>query len=84
MSAMNLWNILFDPNTKAVSRCLKASDDTVPFIARMIGIDAYNMTPAEWTKVQAKLRELVKQCALCQRRHLRWRRVWHQESWSPR
>jgi spermidine/putrescine transport system substrate-binding protein len=55
------WNILFDPKYKGRVAVLEGVDDTVPFIARMIGVDAYNMTPAEWTKVQAKLRELVKQ-----------------------
>ena len=40
---------------------LEGVDDTVPLIARMIGVDAYNMSPADWERVQAKLRELVKQ-----------------------
>src|SRR5258706_11555039 len=55
------WNILFDPKYKGRVAVLEGVDDTVPFVARMIGIDAYNMTPAEWSKVQVKLRELVKQ-----------------------
>jgi spermidine/putrescine transport system substrate-binding protein len=55
------WNILFDPKYKGRVAVLEGVDDTVPFIAQMIGIDAYNMTPAEWQKVQGKLRELVKQ-----------------------
>ncbi len=55
------WNILFDPKYKGRVAVLEGVDDTVPFIARMIGIDAYNMTDADWRKVQAKLRELVKQ-----------------------
>jgi spermidine/putrescine transport system substrate-binding protein len=38
---------------------LDGVDDTVPFIARMIGIDAYTMSDSDWQKVQAKLRELV-------------------------
>ncbi len=55
------WNILFDPKYKGRVAVLDGVDDTVPFIARMIGVDAYNMTPDQWKKVQAKLRELVKQ-----------------------
>ena len=55
------WNILFDPKYKGRIAVLEGVDDTVPLIAKMIGIDAYNMSPADWTKVQAKLRELVKQ-----------------------
>jgi spermidine/putrescine transport system substrate-binding protein len=55
------WNILFDPKYKGRVAVLEGVDDTVPFIARMIGVDAYNMSPAEWQRVQAKLRELVKQ-----------------------
>ena len=55
------WNILFDPKYKGRVSVLDGVDDTVPFIAHMIGIDAYNMTPAQWARVQAKLRELVKQ-----------------------
>lgn len=55
------WNILFDPKYKGRVAVLDGVDDTVPFIAHMIGIDAYNMTPAQWGKVQAKLRALIKQ-----------------------
>jgi spermidine/putrescine transport system substrate-binding protein len=55
------WQILFDPKYKGRIAVLDGVDDTVPFIARMIGIDAYHMTPAQWEKVQDKLRELVKQ-----------------------
>jgi spermidine/putrescine transport system substrate-binding protein len=55
------WNILFDPKYKGRVAVLDGVDDTVPFIARMIGIDAYNMTPAQWAKVQDKLRALVAQ-----------------------
>jgi len=40
---------------------LEGVDDTVPFIARMIGIDAYTMSDADWQKVQAKLKDLTKQ-----------------------
>jgi spermidine/putrescine transport system substrate-binding protein len=55
------WNILFDPKYKGRVAVLEGVDDTVPLIARMIGIDAYNMNDADWQKVQAKLKDLVKQ-----------------------
>jgi spermidine/putrescine transport system substrate-binding protein len=55
------WNILFDPKYKGRVAVLQGADDTVPFIAHMIGIDAYNMSDEDWVKVQAKLRELMKQ-----------------------
>jgi spermidine/putrescine transport system substrate-binding protein len=55
------WNILFDPKYKGRVAALDGVDDTVPFIAHMIGIDAYNMTPAQYDQVKAKLRELIKQ-----------------------
>ncbi len=55
------WNILFDPKYKGRVAVLDGVDDTVPFIAHMIGIDAYHMTPAQWAKVQDKLRALIKQ-----------------------
>ncbi len=55
------WNILFDPRYKGRVSVLDGVDDTVPFIAHMIGIDAYNMTPAQYEQVKAKLREVVKQ-----------------------
>jgi spermidine/putrescine transport system substrate-binding protein len=55
------WDILFDPKYKGRVAVLEGVDDTVPFIAHMIGIDAYHMTPEEWEKVQAKLKELVPQ-----------------------
>ncbi|MBV9419935.1 MAG: extracellular solute-binding protein [Alphaproteobacteria bacterium] len=55
------WNILFDPKYKGRVSVLDGVADTVPFIARMIGIDAYNMTPAQYEQVKAKLRELIKQ-----------------------
>ena len=55
------WNILFDPKYRGRVSALEGVDDTVPFIARMIGVDAYNMTPDQWQKVQDKLRALVKQ-----------------------
>jgi len=53
------WNILFDPKYKGRVSAMDGVDDTVPFIAHMIGVNAYKMTPAEWEKVQAKLRELI-------------------------
>jgi spermidine/putrescine transport system substrate-binding protein len=55
------WNILFDPKYKGRIAVLEGVDDTIPLIARMIGIDAYTMNPAQWQRVQTKLRELVKQ-----------------------
>ena len=61
MSVMKSWNILFDPKYKGRVAVLEGVDDTVPFIARLIGIDAYTMNDADWKKVQAKLKELVKQ-----------------------
>jgi spermidine/putrescine transport system substrate-binding protein len=53
------WEILFDPKYKGRVSVLDGVDDTVPFIAKMIGVDAYTMDEAGWQKVQAKLRELV-------------------------
>jgi len=58
------WNILFDPKYKGRVAALDGVDDTVPFIAHMIGVDAYNMTPAQYEQVKAKLRELIKQARL--------------------
>ena len=55
------WNILFDPKYKGRVAVLDGVDDTVPFIAKMIGINAYNMTPEQYEQVKAKLRELIKQ-----------------------
>ena len=55
------WNILFDPKYKGRISALEGVDDTVPFIAHMIGVDAYNMTPQQYELVKAKLGELVKQ-----------------------
>jgi spermidine/putrescine transport system substrate-binding protein len=53
------WNILFDPKYKGRVSVLEGVDDTVPFIAHMMGIDAYTMTPEQWQQVQAKLKQLV-------------------------
>ena len=55
------WEILFDPKYKGRVAVLEGVDDTVPFIAHMIGIDAYAMSDEDWQKVQAKLRELIGQ-----------------------
>ena len=55
------WDILFDPKYKGRVSVLDGADDVVPFIAHMIGIDAYHMSDADWARVQAKLRELVPQ-----------------------
>lgn len=55
------WNILFDPKYRGRVSVLDGVDDTVPFIAHMIGIDAYNMTPAQYEQVKAKLGAVVKQ-----------------------
>lgn len=55
------WDILFDPKYKGRVAVLEGVDDVVPFIAHMIGIDAYNMAPGDWEKVQAKLKELIPQ-----------------------
>jgi spermidine/putrescine transport system substrate-binding protein len=53
------WNILFDPKYKGRVSVMDGVDDTVPFIARMAGVNAYDMSEADWARVQAKLRELV-------------------------
>jgi spermidine/putrescine transport system substrate-binding protein len=55
------WNILFDPKYQGRISVLEGVDDTVPFIARMTGVDAYNMAPDQWARVQDKLRAIVKQ-----------------------
>ncbi|HWD27910.1 MAG TPA: extracellular solute-binding protein [Rhizomicrobium sp.] len=55
------WNILFDPKYKGRVSVLEGVDDTVPFVAHMIGVDAYTMGPGDYDRVKAKLRELVKQ-----------------------
>src|SRR6266850_3007618 len=57
----NSWEILFDPKYKGRVAVLEGVDDTVPFIAHMIGVDPYNMSDADWQKVQAKLKELMGQ-----------------------
>ena len=53
------WDILFDPKYKGRVSVTEGVDDTVPFIARMAGVNAYAMSDADWVKVQAKLRELM-------------------------
>ena len=55
------WDILFDPKYKGRVAVLEGVDDTIPFIAHMMGIDAYAMSDEDWQKVQAKLRELIAQ-----------------------
>ena len=55
------WNILFDPKYQGRVSVLDGVDDTVPFIAHMIGVDAYKMNAQQWQKVQDKLRALVAQ-----------------------
>jgi spermidine/putrescine transport system substrate-binding protein len=55
------WEILFDPKYKGRVAVLEGVDDTVPFIAHMIGVDAYSMSEEDWHRVQAKLRELIDQ-----------------------
>lgn len=55
------WDILFDPKYKGRIAVLDGVDDVVPFIAKMMGIDAYTMTDAQWQQVQAKLRQLMPQ-----------------------
>ena len=58
------WNILFDPKYKGRIAVLDGVDDVVPFVAKMIGIDAYTMTDAQWQQVQEKLRQLMPQLRL--------------------
>jgi spermidine/putrescine transport system substrate-binding protein len=55
------WDILFDPKYKGRVSVLDGVDDTIPFIARMIGVDAYSMSNSDWEKVQAKLKVLMGQ-----------------------
>ena len=55
------WDILFDPKYKGRVSVLDGVDDTVPFIARMAGVDAYHMSGTDWLKVQAKLKALMPQ-----------------------
>jgi len=53
------WNILFDPKYKGRISVLDGVDDTIPFIAHLLGIDAYNMTAAQYELVKAKLKEVI-------------------------
>jgi spermidine/putrescine transport system substrate-binding protein len=55
------WDILFDPKYKGRVAVLEGVDDTIPFVAHMIGIDAYAMSNEDWLRVQAKLRDLIGQ-----------------------
>jgi len=57
----NSWEILFDPKYKGRVSVLDGVDDVVPFIAHMIGVDAYTMDDTGWQRVQAKMRELLPQ-----------------------
>jgi spermidine/putrescine transport system substrate-binding protein len=45
------WDILFDPKYKGRVSALDGADDVVPFVAHMIGVDAYTMNEADWQKV---------------------------------
>jgi len=58
------WNILFDPKYRGRISLLDGVDDTIPFVAHMLGIDAYTMTPSQYDSVKAKLKEAVKQARL--------------------
>ena len=53
------WDILFDPKYKGRVAVMDGVDDTVAFVAQYIGVDIYNMSDADWLKVQAKLKEVV-------------------------
>jgi spermidine/putrescine transport system substrate-binding protein len=53
------YNILFDPKYKGRVAALDGVDDTVTLIAKASGIDPYNMSPADWVKLQARLRLFV-------------------------
>lgn len=55
------WNILFDPKYRGRVAALEGVDDTVPLVAKTIGIDAYNMDQTGWGKVQNRLKELAGQ-----------------------
>jgi spermidine/putrescine transport system substrate-binding protein len=55
------WNILFDPKYKGRVSVMDGVDDTVPFIAQIAGINAYDMSDTDWIKVQTKLRALIPQ-----------------------
>jgi spermidine/putrescine transport system substrate-binding protein len=55
------WNILFDPKYKGRVAALEGVDDTVPLVAKTVGVDAYTMDPAGWRRVESKLRELAGQ-----------------------
>ncbi len=55
------WDILFDPKYKGRVAVLDGVDDVIPFIGRMIGVDAYSMDEAGWQKIQAKLKQLMPQ-----------------------
>jgi spermidine/putrescine transport system substrate-binding protein len=58
------WKILFDPKYKGKVAALEGVDDTVSLIAKIFDIDIYHMTPEQWTTLQGKLREFVKNARL--------------------
>ena len=80
------WNILFDPKYKGRVAVLEASaDDTVPFIAHMIGIDAYTMSPADWQKqCRPNCASWSSNCVSCRATIPRWRKASHRASWWRR
>ena len=53
------WKILFDKKYKGRVAGLDGVDDTVTLIAKTWGIDPYEMSDEDWTKLQDKLREFV-------------------------
>jgi len=54
------WNILWDPKYKGRVSAMEGVADTVAVAAKNIGVNPYNMSKDEWGKVQARLREMVK------------------------
>ena len=59
------WNILFDPKYKGRVSVMEGVDDTVPFIAHMAGVNAYDMSDADWMKVQGETARAGSAPALC-------------------
>jgi len=55
------WDILFDPKYKGRVAALEGVDDTVPLVAKTIGVDAYTMDQGGWSRVQRRLKELAGQ-----------------------
>ena len=58
------WNILFDPKYNGRISVLDGVDDTVPFVAHLLGIDAYNMSAAQYALVKAKLKDAIARARL--------------------